>query len=247
MKQTIVAFFLVFCFSAIVLASQPPARAEELYYFTVMVKDMSAQHNLIPNAAVNVNGTIQNTNASGMAQFMLLPGFYDVTITKAGFKNFHYSLAMPVWDFSYLAHLTAEGGGSGSTYSITVQVNDEDSNDPIGNAAVVLAGVGGDPSAAIQYTNPIGTAMFTGKPAATYTVTTSHLGYETAEQTITVSNSDKTVSFLLSPTSSGGNETQDGDATNGTPGFEIATLAVAIGIALVVISKNKPKGGKPRE
>lgn len=215
----------------------PPPPPEEGFTVEVSVVNQDT-YAAIDGAQVVFDIYSGTTNEQGIATFYsILSGTYSIIASKNGFETNSATLVVAA-DVSTTIYLTPTGGGEApppgeDQYTVTVEAYDDATNLPIAGVHVT-----------------INTESFTtdseGKATATvsagpYAISLTKTGYISESMDITISNSNKVVSFylvksLIPPV-------PPVPPPKGIPGFEAMTFIVAIGATMALIIWRRRKEG----
>jgi len=146
--------------------------------------DVTDEHtNPVEGATVTLNGMEETTNAEGKAEFLVVSGIYDYSVSMVGYHTVEDQVEVSHDDVTVPVTLIP------GEFTITFEVTDSDA-DPIEGATVTLNGMEAT-------TLPDGTALFENMADGTYAYTVSKVGYLTAEGTVDVIDEDVTEVVVL--------------------------------------------------
>lgn len=212
---------------------------------TIYGSDSSAEIQMVPNtyniiltitdssqtpisgASVTIGGNQpQMTDAQGKTTFTSMPSStYSISITKQGYNAITDSVTVSSIDVTKTIYMTSTPVVP-STFTLTVYTHS--------NASVTISNVyaAATPPTPIQTTLPsglTGVAIFTNLPSGTYTLTIKKDGYTTKTERVTITD-NQAVNAPIEPLST---------PPKAIPGFEAITLAIALGITMIIIYKRK--------
>lgn len=170
-----------------------------------------------PLCTVAVNGQTQTSDAEGVTSFTLPQGTYTVQVSKVGYTTRTETITITA-DTYFPITLTQIG----TTYTLTITaISADDYTTPISNAVVTI----GTES---KTTDTAGVAEFELRPG-TYNIGITKSGFEDYNTATTIVNMDKSISAFMIPT------------INGTPGFELIGVIVAIGVVFILLRRKTKK------
>lgn len=205
--------------------------------FTVEVSVVdSGTYSAIEGAQVVLGSFTDTTNSQGIATFYSIPGgTYTIRASMAGYETGSISAVVDS-DDSKTIYLDLVAGGDGeenpppgtTEYTLTVEAYDDSNNLPMSGVHV---GINGEQLT----TNSEGRVSAT-VTAGQYEITLAKTGYVSENMTITISTSNKVISFYMVKSTGGATDGTGGGSTmNKTPAFEAVTLLVALGISFSLL------------
>lgn len=172
----------------------------------------------------NISGTIDEgtTDADGLINLKALVGIYDLKITASGYHDHEESLVVVADEPKEVNMISSDI----IVYDLTITVTSAKDNTPIIGAQVDVDGQ-------TAFTGAQGMAILSNLESGSKSITVTKAGYTDATSEFELTDSTTTVTISMTG--------------KGTPGFELISLIVAVGITLILLRRKNKKNREKKE